>query len=443
MAREPAIMEPKVTVGGTACRAARVAIRALPARVPVAEVEGPMPGGRVKPGTEVEVSLPGEAAWSGKVAKVRETRTRTGVSWSLVVVPPSGRLDTEPVSRYYSQTTLSNLLSGVLTEAGMTLESKGKDGRPHPRLTMLTEPRRPVAVRLALLGGQLLLIGAKSASAIDPSAPGTPVPLPPVDLFDRTSEVVPKVQFLAPDPDAWGSVLRYGPVEGGETPLCVLRIPEATELGELAAAAKAIEAVESKGAFQISGGTALLQLRPGQWVLDTPSKDILLITGRTVEWNRDSGWQVTLLGGYPWDGLTAPPTADTEQAEVTEYDEKTGYLKVKLPGHGDLVIDAGMRADRASPDEVAVTLPRIGDKGTVIFGAGCDQALYVGATLPPGRFSKEEFGKTIRLVETAELRRHVATDGVVTESSKKADMTYREKWDVKAGAIDFNQHRGK
>ena len=61
----------------------------------------------MSPGMPVEVTFPGEDPWVGKVARARETRTRLGVSWLLTIVVSSGRLDTEPVSRFYAQKSCS------------------------------------------------------------------------------------------------------------------------------------------------------------------------------------------------------------------------------------------------------------------------------------------------------------------------------------------------
>ena len=108
-----------------------------------------------------------------------------------------------------------------------------------------------------------------------------------------------------------------------------------------------------------------------------------LVTGRTREWTPATGWQVSLTGGYPWDHLGAAQSSDSEPCEVVSYDDKAGLLQVRLPAHDDVIIDAGIRANRASAKELDTGLPAVGDRGTVLFGAGCDQALYVAPRFRP------------------------------------------------------------
>ncbi len=405
------LVPPVATVDGRPVSPSFVRAEERPGQVPTITIETTTVD-PIEPGASLDVVLPGGSPGALEFGEVNDQDTPAGVLCLAIARPPAARLVEEAISVCIREMPRTALLQELLSGAGLSARDIGGSDQLHARLTLLSEPNGPVIGRLGLLGGCLVLYSAAGEIFVNPAEPGHAIPLPVGGTtFRRRRRTVPALTLVAPDPVEWGKVIRYQTSAGSIARRRVLRLPEAVADDELAAAAAAIQAIERAGRFEVSGGLALAGIAPGSWISTGRRPGPFLVTGRIREWNPVTGWQFTLMGGYPWDHLGAPQTADSEPCEVVAYDEKTGLLKVRLPAHDDVVIDAGIRADRASAKELDTGLPAVGDRGTVLFGAGCDQVLYIGATIPPGRLSKEQFDQIVNVIQTAKLARFYRKDG--------------------------------
>jgi hypothetical protein len=431
---------PVCTIDGKPRTVTRLEQQQLSARVPTAMVtiQG---GAEIAPGTPIAITLPGGMTLRGAVAPVVEATGPAVTEWQVSIRMAVAKLDNRPVSKFHVDKTRDVLLKEMLAAGAVGIADAGQAGVTHKRFTLLSETLRPVCTRLALLGGRVLLLTPNEALAVDPASPGKPVQLPAGITLIRRRDTLSDITLIAPHADKWGHVIRHNRTQASADRELIIRLPEAVDESELAAAADAIHAIETAGSFTASGGSELLGVSVGSWMSHPRSKDALLITGRTVVWSPHTGWHVELLGGYPLDGLSAAQNADSEPAEVVGFEQKTGLLKLRLPAHGIETV-AGLLAARASGAELVINLPRVGDHGIVVFGAGYDQAVYLGAVVPSGALNQEEFDGQVQIVRTEKLKESRSHDGKVVVKCEELDETIAQIWREKVGRIAFDKYSG-
>ena len=221
----------------------------------------------LSPGAAIGVTLPGGSLGALEAVEVNDHDTPAGVTCLVVGRPPAARLGSEAVSLCLRDTPRTGLLEALLSNVGLSAGEIEGSNPPHARLTLLSEPRGPVVLRLGLLGGCLALFGADVATFANPAKPGRAVPLPEGGTtFRRRRRTVPALTLIAPDPVEWGKVIRHQTEAGSAACRRVLRLPEAVTEDELVAAGESIQAVERSGRFEVSGGLALASIEPGTWV---------------------------------------------------------------------------------------------------------------------------------------------------------------------------------
>src|SRR6202042_2961964 len=103
-------------------------------------------------------------------------------------------------SRSFFKQSREALLRSILGEGGYAPTGSGRKDEEHPRLALLSEQRLPVAVRLALLGGRLLLFSTGGVAALDPTAPTAGIALRGFETIHVKERFVPSLNLVAPNP---------------------------------------------------------------------------------------------------------------------------------------------------------------------------------------------------------------------------------------------------
>jgi len=317
-------------------------------------------------------------------------------------------------------------LLGVLGNAGDNADR-------HEGCTILAEPVRPVALRLAILGGRVLLYQASGGAVYaDPSMAEKALVIPPTQVgqfVDRELWQAPKLVLIAPPPEAGQDPLVHRAGDGAVDH--VFWLNEAATMGELRAAGDAIMALAKAGEQRLQGTHILLKAQPGTWV-SVAGQNAFLATARYSRWAPAHGWVIQVQGGLPgWESLAVRQVLPDEFGTIADYDGK--QLKVTLPAHG-ITIPADLLAPAVSSGSVALAVPHVGDHGIVRFPGGANHAVYDAAPLPEGMLSVEDFKKLHLLLSAANVQIAVGIDGNL---SLIAEDTYH----AEAKAFDFRQKK--